>query len=139
MQRNLNIGASIMRYFQVIAVLLAVAGAIAASMNLHSSDAATLQTTIKAALALFILISFFLITSIWLLSRRNLARRIDSLSATLARVSSGDLTARVKTSSNDEVDQLGNNLNLMLDKFESLIISINTIASELTQISGYNG
>ncbi|HZV80774.1 MAG TPA: HAMP domain-containing methyl-accepting chemotaxis protein [Geobacteraceae bacterium] len=139
MQRNLNIGASIMRYFQIVAVLLAVAGVIAASMNLHSSDAATLQTTIKAALALFILISFLLITSIWLLSRRNLARRIDSLSATLARVSSGDLTARVKTSSNDEVDQLGNNLNLMLDKFESLIISINTIASELTQISGYNG
>ncbi len=139
MQRNLNLGASIMRYFQIAAVIMSLAGAVTAAMNLHSSDAATLQATIKVTLAMFILISALLATSIWLLARRSLAKRINSLSATLQLISAGDLTARVKTSSNDEVDELGNNLNLMLDKFESLIISIYTIASELTQISTYNG
>lgn len=139
MQRNLNIGASVMRYFQIIALLLAVAGAVKASLVLQSSDVAALQTTVKSALILFSLVTVLLATSIWILSRRNLARRINSLSETLARVSSGDLTARVTTTSTDDVDQLGNNVNLMLDKFEGLIISINTIASELTQISKYNG
>lgn len=139
MQRNLNLGASIMRYFQIIAVVLAVAGTLKASMNLHATDPAILQATIRVSLILFVLVTVFLVSSIWLLFRRNLARRINSLSATLDRVSSGDLTARVATASNDDIDQLGNNLNAMLDKFESLIISINAIAAELTQISRYNG
>jgi methyl-accepting chemotaxis protein len=139
MERNLNLGASVMRYFQVIAVVLAIAGAVKASMSLSATDPALLQATIRASLILFVLVVILLVSSLWLLSRRNLARRINSLSATLARVSAGDLTARVATSSNDDVDQLGNNLNAMLDKFESLIIGINTIAAELTEISRYNG
>ncbi len=139
MQRNLNIGASIMRYFQIISVILAVAGAIMAALNLESSDPATLQAIAKGCLSLFALITILLATSIWILSRRNLAQRVNRLSATLVRVSSGDLTARVETSSNDEVDQLGQNINSMLDKFESLIIGINTIAMELTHISSQNG
>jgi len=138
-QRNLNIGASIMRYFQIVALLLAVAGAIITASNLQDSVTATLQVTLKGALIIFILNAAFLAASIWILSRRKLAKRINSLSSTLERVSAGDLTARVETRSRDEVDQLGNNLNIMLDKLEGLIITINDIATELTQISSQNG
>ena len=117
MQRNLNIGASVMRYFQIIALILAVAGAITVASNLQSSVTATLQGAMKGALIIFILNAALLASSIWILSRRKLAKRINSLSSTLERVSAGDLTARVATTSVDEIDQLGNNLNIMLDKF----------------------
>jgi len=139
MQRNLKTGASVMRYFQILAFLLAVAGAITTVANLGNNDTATLQGALQGALIIFIINAVFLASSIWLLSRRNLAKRINSLSSTLQRVSAGDLTARVATSSRDELDQLGNNLNIMLDKFEVLIITINAIATELTQISRQNG
>src|SRR6185369_1737223 len=55
------------------------------------------------------------------------------------RVSAGDLTARAESSTADEMGLLSRNLNLMLDKFESLIISIDAITLELTNISAQNG
>jgi len=139
MQRNLNIGANIMRYFQIAALILSVAGAITTALKLGGSATETLHGGLKVAFILFIINASLLSISIWILSRRNLANRINSLSSTLERVSAGDLTARVETKSDDEVDQLGNNLNIMLDKFEGLIITINTMATELTQISRQNG
>jgi len=139
MQRNLNIGANIMRYFQIAALILSVAGAITTALKLGGSATEILHGGLKVAFILFILNASLLSISIWILSRRNLANRINSLSSTLERVSAGDLTARVETKSDDEVDQLGNNLNIMLDKFEGLIITINTMATELTQISRQNG
>jgi len=139
MQRNLNIGANIMRYFQIAALILSVAGAITTALKLGGSATEILHGGLKVAFILFILNASLLSISIWILSRRNLANRINSLSSTLERVSAGDLTARVETKSDDEVDQLGNNLNIVLDKFEGLIITINTMATELTQISRQNG
>lgn len=139
MQRNLSIGASLMRYFQTFSLLLAVAGLGFAMMTLNAEAPDPEQWFLKISLILFSLITLMLAASIWMLSRRNLAKRINSVSAVLGRASAGDLTARVESTADDEMGQLGRNLNIMLDKFESLIISIDSITLELTRISEQNG
>lgn len=138
MQRNLRTGASVMRYFQIVSLFLAVSGSIYAGSIMQGETEAEISGFVLTAFILFLLISIMLASSVWMLSRRNLAKRINSLSKTLDLVTAGDLTARVAVGSADEMDQLGGNLNAMLDKFESLIISINAIASELTDISSQN-
>lgn len=138
MQRNLRTGAKIMRYFQILALFLAVSGFIYAAIIMQAEVGPELLGFARVAMVLFILIAVMLATSILMFARRNLAKRINSLSTTLDLVTAGDLTARVADVSADEMGQLGGNLNTMLDKFESLIISISAIASELTDISRQN-
>lgn len=138
MQQNLRAGASVMRYFQIISLFLAVSGFIYAAIILQGEISAEMIGFVKTALLLFILIAVMLATSIIMLARRNLAKRINNFSTTLAQVTAGDLTARVTDVSADEMGQLGANLNTMLDKFEALIISISVITAELTEISRQN-
>jgi len=138
MQRSLRAGASVMRYFQILSLLFASGGCVYAGIIMQGEVAPQLLGFVRTALILFTLIAVMLATSILMLFRRNLAKRINSLSTTLDLVTAGDLTARVAVGSADEMDQLGKNLNTMLDKFESLIISISAIAAELTDISSQN-
>ena len=138
MQRSLRTGASVMRYFQILSLVLAVGGFVSAGIILLGEVELAMPGFVRTAMILFILIAVMLATSILMMFRRNLATRINSLSGTLDLVTAGDLTARVAVGSADEMDQLGENLNTMLDKFEALIISINTIAAELTDISSQN-
>lgn len=138
MQRNLRTGASVMRSFQIVSFFLAAGGFLYAGILMQGEIAAELLTFVRVAMLLFLVIAALLATSILLFWKRNLARRINSLSATLELVTGGDLTARVAIGSADEMDQLGKNINTVLDKFEALIISISAIASELTDISGKN-
>lgn len=127
-----------MRYFQILSLFLAVSGFIYAGIIMQSEAGPELLGFARVAMVLFILIAVMLATSLLMFARRNLAKRINSLSTTLDLVTAGDLTARVADVSADEMGQLGENLNTMLDKFESLIISISAIASELTDISRQN-
>lgn len=127
-----------MRYFQILSLFLAVSGFIYAGIIMQAEVGAELLGFAKVAMILFILIAVMLATSILMFARRNLAKRINRLSTTLDLVTAGDLTARVADVSADEMGQLGGNLNTMLDKFESLIISISAIATELTDISRQN-
>ncbi len=135
----MRLGARVMRYFQLISLFVAIAGLMLAMSNLQITDPAEAVSFVRIVMFLFLLIATLLAISIWMLSRRNLAKRIDRLSLTLERVSRGDLTARIEAADVDEMDQLANNLNMMLDKFENLIIGINSIAAELTAISLKNG
>jgi len=138
MQRSLRAGASLMRYFQILSLFFAVGGFVYAVTIMQGKVEPEVLGFVRTAMILFILIAVMLATSIMMLFRRNLAKRINLLSGTLDLVTAGDLTARVTVGSSDELDQLGKNLNSMLDKFESLIISISHIAAELTDISSQN-
>jgi methyl-accepting chemotaxis protein len=127
-----------MRYFQISSLAFAVVGIIAAAMTLNSGVAPEARVFVKSALLLFTLITAMLATSIVMLSRRNLAKRINDLSATLLLVTGGDLTVRAAVSAKDDLGELTANLNIMLDRFESLITGISGIATELTNISRQN-
>ncbi|NVN99849.1 MAG: HAMP domain-containing protein [Geobacteraceae bacterium] len=138
MQRNLRTGAIVMRYFQIFSLILALCGSGYAWSIMQGEVDPEMVVFVRTVFVLFFFVSLMLAVSVWMLSRRNLAKRINVLSGTLKRVTTGDLTARVQVDSDDEMGQLGLNLNTMLDKFESLIISISSIASELTDISRHN-
>lgn len=138
MQRSLRAGANVMRYFQIFSLVLATGGFVYSGMLLLGEGEFEPSAYVRAAMILFLLIAVMLATSIVLMLRRNLAKRINSLSRTLDLVTAGDLTARAAVGSDDEMDQLGGNINAMLDKFEGLIISISKIAAELTDISSQN-
>jgi len=138
MSQNLRTGANIMRYFQASSLLIAVGGVITAATTLSSGVAPEILGFVKIALLLFTLIAVMLATSVLMLARRNLARRINDLSTTLLLVTEGNLTARAAVTAEDELGQLAGNLNIMLDRFESLITSISVIATELTNISRQN-
>jgi methyl-accepting chemotaxis protein len=138
MQQNLRAGASVMRYFQIISLFLSLGGFMYAAIIIKGEVDPGILGFVRVTLILFILIAVMLGTSILMFARRNLAKRIKSLSTTLELVTAGDLTARIADVSDDEMGQLGANFNVMLDKFEVLIISISAIASELTDISRQN-
>jgi methyl-accepting chemotaxis protein len=127
-----------MRYFQISSLIFAVGGGIAAATNLSSGVSPEIQGFVKITLLLFTLIAVMLATTVLMFFRRNLAKRTRDLSATLLLVAEGDLTARAAVTAQDEMGQLAGNLNIMLDKFESLITGISGIATELTNISRQN-
>jgi len=138
MSRNLRTGANVMRYFQISSLLFAIGGVITAATTLNGGVAPEIQGFVKIVLLLFTLITVMLATSVLMLARRDLARRINNLTTTLLLVTGGNLTARAAVSAEDELGQLAGNLNIMLDRFESLITSISGIAAELTNISQQN-
>jgi methyl-accepting chemotaxis protein len=138
MPRNLRAGANLMRFFQISSLVIAVSGAIAAATKLNSGVPPEIQGFVKTALLLFTLIAVMLAVLVWMLFRRNLAKRINDLSATLLQVTGGDLTARAAVTAQDEMGQLADHLNIMLDKFEALIAGIGGIAMELTNIARQN-
>lgn len=138
MKQNLRTGAHIMRSFQIVSLMLSICGSIYAWVIMQGELDPGITGFVSAVFVLFFLVSLLLGVSVWLLSKRNLAKRIKMFSTTLDRVTAGDLTARAQTDSADEMGQLGDNLNIMLDKFELLITSISSISSELTDISRQN-
>lgn len=138
MSHNLRTGANIMRYFQISSLIFALAGAFTAVATIYSGVPPEILGFVKIALLFFALIAVMLASSILMLSRRNLAKRINNVSATLQLVTGGDLTARATVAAQDELGELAENLNIMLDRFESLITGISSIATELTNISRQN-
>lgn len=134
MSKNLSTGANIMRYFQIAAFFMAIGGAVWSGYTLSGTPSPELQSFATTSLVIFLLITIAIASSIWLLARRKLAKRINLLSDLLRQVTAGNLTVRIEASSEDELDQLGRNVNLMLDRFETLIISINEIVSTLTGV-----
>jgi methyl-accepting chemotaxis protein len=138
MSKNIRFGANLMRLLQALALAAAVAG-FALSMTTRSGTAPA-DTGLAGLISslLFLLIALLLGASLWILASRNLARKIQGLSATLQQVTDGDLTARVEVTVLDEMGHLGQNLNRMLDNFEHLIIGIDAISASLTTISREN-
>ena len=134
MSQNLSTGANVMRSFQIAALLMSTGGALFAVYTISTASSPELQGFATAALVIFIMIALSIGGSIWLLARRKLAKRINLLSELMRQVTSGDLTVRFDATSDDELDKLGKNVNLMLDRFETLIIGINEIVAALTGV-----
>lgn len=139
MSRNLRTGASVMRSFQLCSLILALGGFVITAARLTGDFPEEVQGYLLLSLIIFALITVMLATSVFMLAKRNLAKRINDLSATLNRVADGDLTVRAAGSARDDLGELAATLNIMLDRFESLIGGINSIATELTNISRNNG
>lgn len=66
------------------------------------------------------------------LTRRTLAR-MDSLTATMRRVTEGDLSARValRSNRNDDIDALARGLNQMLDRIDRLVTAVRRVSADV--------
>ena len=67
-----------------------------------------------------------------LLMSNNVLRRVGQFNTTSKRIMAGDLSQRIiSTGSDDEFDELANNLNLMMDQIESLMKNIQHISDNI--------
>lgn len=67
-----------------------------------------------------------------ILVSRHFTRRIDTINRTSSDIMAGDLSRRIPVSgSGDEIDQLGNNLNLMLGRIESLMNGMREVTDNI--------
>lgn len=67
-----------------------------------------------------------------LLMTRNMLRKVDAVNRTSTRIIHGDLSQRVPVSgTNDEFDQLAQNLNAMLDQIERLMAGMRQVTDNI--------
>ncbi len=63
---------------------------------------------------------------------RNMLRRIEEINQTCQEIMSGDLSKRIPTlKNNDEFDDLANNLNMMLERIETLIKDVHHLSDNI--------
>lgn len=69
---------------------------------------------------------------IWFFVGRRALKRIDNVSAASQRIMGGDLTGRLPvTGAGDEFDRLSENLNLMLDRIDSLNVGLKQVSDNI--------
>ena len=95
-------------------------------------DAAAFRGRILATLAWSALISLGLGIAGGLLMTRQMLRRVESVATTTRQIMHGDLAQRIPlTGSGDEFDQLGSNLNEMLDQIERLMLGMRQVTDNI--------
>ncbi len=63
---------------------------------------------------------------------RGLLKRLEIINQTSSEIMSGDLTRRIPTNNtNDDFDQLSNNLNMMLDRIETLMEGVRRVSDNI--------
>ncbi len=90
------------------------------------------QSLIIRALSWGLAITLALALAGGLLMTRSMARRIDQINQTSRDIMGGDLSRRIPvTGSTDDFDQLGENLNAMLDEIERLMAGIRHVSDNV--------
>jgi methyl-accepting chemotaxis protein len=128
---TLRFGSKIIKLLLIAGMAAAATGLILSAGNL--SNTASLSAILVSGLLLFNLAIMGCIY--WIYSKRNLLQRVNRLAGTLERGAEGDLSIRVPASEDDEIGQLGRNLNTMLGKLSEFVERVNGALSELRAIS----
>ncbi len=88
--------------------------------------------TITSALGWAVALTIFLGLAGGGLMSRNMMQRVEGINRTSRRIVKGDLSQRVPvTGSGDEMDQLGENLNAMLDQIERLMTAMRQVTDNI--------
>ncbi len=80
------------------------------------------QTETKAFIAILISIGAIVVLSFVL--SRGMLRPVLAISSMMQSVSTGDLTGRLRVKGTDELESLKENINLMLDSFAGMIVTV---------------
>ncbi|MDE2228285.1 MAG: HAMP domain-containing histidine kinase [Alphaproteobacteria bacterium] len=98
--------------------------------DLH--DATAFRQRVLSTIAWAALISLGLGVIGGLLMTRQMLRRVESVANTTRHIIHGDLAQRIPlTGSGDEFDQLGGNLNAMLDQIERLMVGMRQVTDNI--------
>jgi methyl-accepting chemotaxis protein len=128
---TLRFGSKIIKLLLIAGMATAATGLILSAGNLSTAP------TLPAILVTGLLFSNLGILGgiYWIYSKRNLLQRVNRLAGALERGADGDLSIRVPASEDDEIGQLGRNLNTMLGKLSEFVDRVNGALSELRAIS----
>lgn len=86
----------------------------------------------KSVLVVILLMTLGIGTTGGIILSRRILRQIDAINQTVDSVLDGDFLGRVKTTgSGDEFDKLANNLNVMLDRTQTLIDDIRSVTDNI--------
>jgi signal transduction histidine kinase len=95
-------------------------------------DATAFRQRVLSTIAWAALISLALGIVGGLLMTRQMLRRVESVANTTRQIIDGDLAQRIPlTGSGDEFDQLGGNLNAMLDQIERLMVGMRQVTDNI--------
>lgn len=128
---TLRFGSKIIKLLLIAGMATAATGLILSAGNL--SNAPTNPAILVTGLLFLNLVIMGGIY--WIYSKRNLLQRVSRLAGALERGADGDLSIRVPASEDDEIGQLGRNLNTMLGKLSEFVERVNGALSELRAIS----
>lgn len=132
---NLKFGSQVLRSLLILSITVTLAGLAAIlKLAINSPDFFSIPL-FSLSVAALLFQSIISILIFWLYTRRKLLTRVNRLAHALERGAEGDLTIRVAATEEDEIGQLGQNLNKMLEKLSEFVQSVNSSLRELRYIS----
>ena len=126
---NLRSGSLVIKLLLVACIVVSSCG-LAASLLPNVAE----QLPPHFMTMIFALDVIILVLVLWIYTKRKLGKRVNILAKALERGADGDLTVRVPAE-DDEIGQLGNNLNTMLWKLGEFVDRVNGSLRELRTIS----
>ena len=138
MAHDLRSGSRIIRLFQILALLIAVAGVILSLMVLATPTPESIHRCLPWILSAFIVDALLIAIVMATMAARGLVKRIKVLAGAFNRGAEGDLTVRVDMGAEDELSGLGQNFNGMLEKLAGMVTGVTAAIHELRRIASRN-
>ena len=138
MAHDLRSGSRIIRLFQILALLSAVAGVILSLMVLATPTPESIHRCLPWILGAFIVDALLIAIVLATMAARGLVKRIKVLAGAFNRGAEGDLTVRVDMGAEDELSGLGQNFNGMLEKLAGMVTGVTAAIHELRRIASRN-
>jgi methyl-accepting chemotaxis protein len=136
MAKNLRFGYNFIRFSLIGGIALSVAGVYCAYHVISLAAGNHLpQGYAFAAFGTLIIDGIILLSVLWVLAARNLAKRVKSLAAALDRGAEGDLGSRLEVTSEDEFGSLNKNFNAMMEQLAGVASRVNRSICELQKIA----
>lgn len=117
---------------QAIAQVFGLQGGLRILVGRDIGDAVQFKTVIARALTLALGLMLLAGLILWFVIGRRALKRIDDVSKSSSRILAGDLSQRLPvTGAGDEFDRLSDNLNVMLERVESLNTGVRHMADSI--------
>ncbi|GAM09246.1 methyl-accepting chemotaxis protein TlpC [Geobacter sp. OR-1] len=132
---NLKFGSQLIKILLILGIIVALVGVIAIIKLSASYQDIVENFLFQVVGGVVILETALFVITFWIYNKRKLLSRVNRLAYALERGADGDLTIRVPATENDEIGQLGRNLNSMLEKLSEFVERVNSSLRELRNIS----
>ncbi|MCX7856716.1 MAG: methyl-accepting chemotaxis protein [Deltaproteobacteria bacterium] len=105
--------------------------------NFSKFSPVIVKSTRKAIIVYFAVIPFAILLSMGIstIYGRKIYKSINTSLSAIERISSGDISQKVKVESNDEIGQIGEKLNTFIEKMENIIGNMQKGNKEITYVA----
>jgi len=88
---------------------------------------------LKIIQVILLALNFCILAFIWIMNHRKISDPLSNLTEKVSQIAAGDLTVKIEQSGNDEIGVLSQNMNKMLQSFNSMINSILAAGNNVVQ------